>query len=160
VDSFLCYAKIFSINLLINLVKPTAMDKNTFVKESSFHQHFSLLTQSQGQGNINPDNNSWGVIDLNEALVKNKQTTFFLRVNCNAVKDAGIQKGDVVIVDRALAAGDGKVVIAVIGGELLIRKLMVIEKRMHLIGDKLAPLVLSQGDACIWGVVTYVIHSV
>ncbi|SHF97489.1 LexA family protein [Flavisolibacter ginsengisoli] len=136
------------------------MDKNTFVKESSFHQHFSLLTQSQGQGNINPDNNSWGVIDLNEALVKNKQTTFFLRVNCNAVKDAGIQKGDVVIVDRALAAGDGKVVIAVIGGELLIRKLMVIEKRMHLIGDKLAPLVLSQGDACIWGVVTYVIHSV
>ena len=136
------------------------MDKNTFVKESSFHQHFSLLTQSQAQGNNNPDNNSWGVIDLNEALVKNKQTTFFLRVNCNSVKDAGIQKGDVVIVDRALAAGDGKVVIAVIGGELLIRKLMVIEKRMHLIGDKLAPLVLSQGDACIWGVVTYVIHSV
>jgi DNA polymerase V len=160
VDSFLCYAKIFSINLLINLVKPTAMDKNTFVKESAFHQHFSLLTQSQGHGNNNPDNNSWGVIDLNEALVKNKQTTFFLRVNCNAVKDAGIQKGDVVIVDRALDAGDGKVVIAVIGGELLIRKLMVIEKRMHLIGDKLAPLVLSQGDACIWGVVTYVIHSV
>ena len=136
------------------------MDKNTFVKGSAFHQHFSLLTQSQDHGNNNPDNNSWGIIDLNEALVKNKQTTFFLRVNCNAVKDAGIQKGDVVIVDRALAAGDGKVVIAVVGGELLIRKLMVIEKRMHLIGDKLAPLVLSQGDACIWGVVTYVIHSV
>jgi DNA polymerase V len=37
---------------------------------------------------------------------------------------------------------------------------MIIEKRMHLIGDKLAPLVLSQGEACIWGVVTYVIHSV
>ncbi|HJW17603.1 MAG TPA: S24 family peptidase, partial [Flavisolibacter sp.] len=129
-------------------------------KESAFHQHFSLLTQSQGQGNINPDNNSWGVIDLNEALVKNKQTTFFLRVNCNAVKEAGIQKGDVVIVDRSLPPGDGKVVIAVVGGELLIRKLMIIEKRMHLVGDKLAPLVLTHSDASIWGVVTFVIHSV
>jgi DNA polymerase V len=160
VDSFLWYAKIFSINLLINLVKPTAMDKNIFVRESVSHQHFALQNPTQAPGYHKQEENSWSVIDLNEALVKNKQTTFFLRVNCNALKDAGIQKGDVVIVDRALEASDGKVVIAVVGGELLIRKLMIIEKRMHLIGDKLAPLVLSQGEACIWGVVTYVIHSV
>jgi DNA polymerase V len=160
VDSFLVCAKIFSINLLNKLVKPTAMDKNIFINEAPLHAHLPVPNQFQSANYNHTDNNSWGIIDLNEALVKNKQTTFFLRVNCFAVKDAGIYKGDVVIVDRALPPADGKVVIALVAGELLIRKLMIIEKRMHLLGDSLAPLLLDQGDACIWGVVTFVIHSV
>ena len=135
------------------------MDKNIFINEAAFHPHLSIHNHSQTAGYSNADNHTWGIIDLNEALVKNKQTTFFLRVNCNAVKDSGIQKGDVVIVDRSLAPGDGKVVIAHVAGELLIRKLLIIDKRMHLLGDRLAPLVLDQGEVYIWGVVTYVIHG-
>jgi DNA polymerase V len=159
VDSFLRDAKIFSINLLNKLVKPTVMDKNIFINEASFHHYLSNPNQSQSAGYNNTDNNSWGIIDLNEALVKNKQTTFFLKVNCNAVKDSGIEKGDVVIVDRSLVPGDGKLVIAHVAGELIIRKLLIIDKRMHLLGDRLAPLVLDQGEVYIWGVVTFAIHG-
>ena len=135
------------------------MDKNIFINEAAFHPRLSIQNHSQTAGYSNADKHSWGIIDLNEALVKNKQTTFFLRVNCNAVKDSGIQKGDMVIVDRSLSPGDGKVVIAHVAGELLIRKLLIIEKRMHLLGDRLAPLVLDQGEVYIWGVVTFVIHG-
>lgn len=135
------------------------MDKNIFINEASFHHYLSNPNQSQSAGYNNTDNNSWGIIDLNEALVKNKQTTFFLKVNCNAVKDSGIEKGDVVIVDRSLVPGDGKLVIAHVAGELIIRKLLIIDKRMHLLGDRLAPLVLDQGEVYIWGVVTFAIHG-
>jgi DNA polymerase V len=61
-------------------------------------------------------------IDLNEQLVRNKPATFFMRVNSDAMVGAGIHNGDVVIVDRSLPATNGKVVIAVVDGEMLIRR--------------------------------------
>src|SRR5947209_20329577 len=60
-------------------------------------------------------------IDLNEQLIRNKPATFFMRVNSDAMVGAGIHKGDVVIVDRSLEAKTGKVVIAVLNGEMMIR---------------------------------------
>src|SRR6476660_6245984 len=61
-------------------------------------------------------------IDLNEHLVKNKPATFFLRVNSDAMVGAGVHVGDVVIVDRSLEPKNGRLVIAIVDGELLIRK--------------------------------------
>ncbi|MDQ2721232.1 MAG: LexA family transcriptional regulator, partial [Bacteroidota bacterium] len=62
-------------------------------------------------------------IDLNEQLIQNKPATFFMRVNSNAMQNAGIFQGDVVIIDRSLSPKSGKVVIANLNGELLIRRL-------------------------------------
>src|SRR5687768_12934022 len=76
---------------------------------------FDHSTESEGRG-----------IDLNEQLVRNKPATFFLRVNGNAMIGAGIHHGDVVIVDRALEAANGRVVIALLNGEMLIRRLQVL----------------------------------
>src|SRR6476660_3473456 len=64
-------------------------------------------------------------IDLNEQLIRNKPATFFMRVNSDAMIGAGIHQGDVVIVDRSIEARNGKVVIAVLDGEMLIRRLEV-----------------------------------
>ena len=100
-------------------------------------------------------------IDLNEQLVKNKPATFFMRVNSDAMTGAGIHVGDVVIVDRSLEAKNGKIIIAVVDGELLIRKLEVSGGLQRLVATKkLAPLLLSEGNLKVWGVVTYVIHNV
>src|SRR5437763_12095100 len=90
---FYMVAKIFSINLLNKLVNPAKMDNNIF----------------------NPDNG----IDLNEQLIKNRPATFFMRVNSSAMMEAGIHKGDVVIVDRSLEAKNGKVIIGVLDGEMM-----------------------------------------
>ena len=61
-------------------------------------------------------------IDLNEQLIKNKPATFFMRVNSDAMTGYGIHLGDVVIVDRSLEPRNGKVIIALLNGEMLIRR--------------------------------------
>lgn len=100
-------------------------------------------------------------IDLNEQLIRNKPATFFMRVNGDAMSGAGIGKGDVVIVDRSIEPRNGKVVIAVVDGEMLIRKLEINDGKKFLvsIGQNLSPLPLER-EFLLWGVVTYVIHSV
>src|ERR1043165_2794912 len=62
-------------------------------------------------------------IDLNEQLIRNKPATFFMRVRGEAMTGAGIFDGDIVIVDRSLKAVAGKIVIANLNGEMLIRRL-------------------------------------
>src|SRR6187431_880601 len=59
-------------------------------------------------------------IDLNEQLIKNKPATFFFRMTGDAMTGAGIFNGDVLIVDRSLKTINGKIVIAVLNGEMLV----------------------------------------
>ena len=101
-------------------------------------------------------------IDLNEQLIRNKPATFFMRVNSDAMNGGGIFKGDVVIVDRSLEPANGKIIIAVIDGELLIRKLEITngKKRLVAVGNKLSAIEVNEENFRSWGVVTYIIHSV
>jgi DNA polymerase V len=102
-------------------------------------------------------------IDLNEELIRNKPATFFMRISSDAMKDAGIYKGDVAIVDRSVKATNGKIIIAVLNGDMLIRRFEKTNRNIRLLTDsaKLSPIQID--DTCeefsIWGVVTYIIHS-
>lgn len=102
-------------------------------------------------------------IDLNEELIGNKPATFFMRVNSNAMRGSGIHKGDVVIIDRSLKAANGKVVIAVCNGDMLIRRFEKVHNRVRLLPDAPNLSVIEIDSSCedfgIWGVVTYVIHK-
>lgn len=100
-------------------------------------------------------------IDLNEQLVRNKPATFYMRVNSSAMSGAGIFKDDVVIVDRSLEPTNGKVIIAVLDGELLIRKLEINNGRRRLVavGPRLSAIDVEGADFSVWGVVTYSIHK-
>ena len=100
-------------------------------------------------------------IDLNEQLIKNKPATFFMRVNSDAMTGYGIHLGDVIIVDRSLEAKNGKIVIAVVDGELLIRKVEITEtKTLLLCANKKLTAIDVTNNLKLWGVVTYVIHNV
>ncbi|HEY1114601.1 MAG TPA: translesion error-prone DNA polymerase V autoproteolytic subunit [Chitinophagaceae bacterium] len=102
-------------------------------------------------------------IDLNEQLIRNKPATYFMRVNGNTMTGAGIHNGDVVIVDRSLKPRSGNVVIAVLNGEMLIRRYEEYNRKVRLVpeGANLATIDVDPGaDFWVWGVVTYAIHSV
>jgi DNA polymerase V len=103
-------------------------------------------------------------IDLNEQLIKNKPATFFMRVSGDAMINAGISSGDLLIVDRAMNAANGKIVVAVLNGEMLVRRFEKTFNRFRLIPetDKLSTIEVdpSSCEFIVWGVVTYVIHSV
>ena len=102
-------------------------------------------------------------VDLNEQLVRNKVATFFMRVSGDAMTGAGIFNGDVVIVDRSVKAVNGKVVIATLNGEMLIRRLEKTFNKIRLVPEtprlSAIDVDLSGAEFSIWGVVTYVIHS-
>ena len=103
-------------------------------------------------------------IDLNEQLVRNKPATFFMRVNGYAMIGAGIYNGDVVIVDRSLQARNNSVIIAVLNGEMLIRRLQILENKKKLLVPETKSLsvieINDESSFDVWGVVTFVIHSV
>jgi DNA polymerase V len=101
-------------------------------------------------------------LDLNEALIRHPQATFMMRVAGTAMRGAGIDDGDVVLVDRALEAHHGQVVVAVVEGELVCRRLFrqgTVVKLESVAPDLLDQVVPPGEPLEIWGVVTTVIKS-
>jgi len=102
-------------------------------------------------------------IDLNEQLIHNKPATYFMRVRGNAMVDAGIHDGDIVIVDRSVKAVSGKVIIAVLNGEMLISRMEKTFNKLRLIPETPKLATIEIDASCdsfeVWGVVTWVIHA-
>lgn len=100
-------------------------------------------------------------IDLNEQLIRNKPATFFMKVSGDSMINAGIFNGDIVLVDRSVKPINGKIVIAVIDGEMLIRRYQKTFNKMLLVPDtnKLSTIDVSEfNDFQVWGVVICVIR--
>ncbi|AIL13640.1 hypothetical protein IM40_09340 (plasmid) [Candidatus Paracaedimonas acanthamoebae] len=101
-------------------------------------------------------------LDLNEHLIPNPVSTFFMRATNDALKESGILAGDLLIVDRSLKPHSGCIVIAGIAGELCIRRFERMDKKIILKTDEYynEPFFLRAEDELqIWGVVTAAIHS-
>lgn len=102
-------------------------------------------------------------LDLNEILVQHPQAAFLMRVSGSAMRRAGIEDGDLALVDRALDARHGQVVIAVVGDDFVCRRLHRRDDGLRLqAADATVPdLVASEHDGFeIWGVVTHVVRPV
>ncbi len=102
-------------------------------------------------------------IDLNEQLIRNKPATFFFRMKGDAMKEAGIFDGDILIVDRSLHLANGKIIVAILNGELLVRRFHKNFTASFLIAEneRYKNINLSEfSDFSVWGVVTYTIHPV
>lgn len=126
------------------------------------HDRALLLTAGATTGFPSPaDDYIERPLDLNEFLVRNPPATFFLRVAGGAMGGAGIGDGDILIVDRAERPYDGCIVVAVAGGELVLRRLIKRRDRMTLISEDatcVSSSAVSAEDVQIWGVVTAVIR--
>jgi DNA polymerase V len=104
-----------------------------------------------------------GRLDLNEHLIRNPYATFFVRVTGDSMIDAGIYSNDILIVDRSLQPKDGNIVIAVINGDLTVKRLQRAKNKLFLIPENknYNPIeITSDMNFEVWGVVTTVIHSV
>lgn len=101
-------------------------------------------------------------LDLNDYLIRNKSATFLVRVNGHSMKNAGIQDGDMVVVDRSVEATDGKVILGVLNGEFTIKKLVKENGRIFLQpeNEKFSAIEITpEMDFKIWGVVTFSLHK-
>tara|TARA_B100000214_G_scaffold16384_1_gene11195 strand:- start:63 stop:458 length:396 start_codon:yes stop_codon:yes gene_type:complete len=103
-------------------------------------------------------------IDLNVHLIKNVPATFVIRVQGKSMIDVGIYDGDILVVDKSLKPKNFSIVIANVHDELVVKTFVKENGRQFLtsgskrIEDKI--LINEEEDIFIWGIVTYVIHSV
>lgn len=101
-------------------------------------------------------------IDLNDALIRHPQATFVMRASGAAMREAGIDNGDVLLVDRALHPSHGNVVVAVVEGELTCRRLWQQGgfTKLQAASPDHADIVPGDGVQLeVWGVVTTIIKS-
>ena len=122
-----------------------------------------LLNDSVSAGFPSPaDDYTEENIDLNEYLISNPSSTFFLRVKGDSMINAGIKDKDLIIVDKSLVAKPGDIVIAMIDGEFTIKRLSIKNDELYLKAENHNYPDFSfknNIDVQIWGVVIYSIHS-
>jgi DNA polymerase V len=108
-----------------------------------------------------------GRIDLHGALIPRPLATFFMRVRGEAMRGDGIVDGDLLVIDRSVDARPGMVVVAVHGGEFVLRRLQKRGGRLVLVASdgSSAPIPLPSdpreaeaGTTELWGVVRHAVH--
>jgi len=122
-----------------------------------------LLADSVSAGFPSPaDDYTEENIDLNEHLISNPFSTFFLRVKGDSMINAGIKDKDLIIVDKSLIAKPGNIIIAMIDGEFTIKRLSIKNDELYLKAENNNYpdfRFKNHIDVQIWGVVIYSIHS-
>ena len=102
-------------------------------------------------------------INLQEMLVPKPLSTFLIRVKGDSMMNAFIPDGSLLVVDRSLKAGHGKIIVAVLNGEFTVKRIQVEKDCMYLLPENPSYkpiLVTEENQLIIWGMVTYVIKKV
>ena len=102
-------------------------------------------------------------LNLHDHLVTNPNHTFCVKAIGESMRDAGIQSGDVMLVDRAIEPENRSIVLAVINNEFTVKRVNVSNKKLYLMpeNENFTPIEITEEmDFKVWGVVTYVIHKV
>ena len=102
-------------------------------------------------------------IDLNKELIKNKSTTFFARVKGSSMIGAGIDDGDLLIIDKSLKPKSNDIAVCFIDGDFTVKRIDITKDIIWLVAEnkKYKPIkVTSDNDFTIWGIVINVIKYV
>lgn len=96
-------------------------------------------------------------LDLTAHVVRRPSATFFTRVAGASMRGVGIHDGDLLVVDSSLTPRDGDVVVAVVHGDLTVKRYRTARERVWLEAahPDYPPLEVRDEDASVWGVVTH-----
>lgn len=101
-------------------------------------------------------------VDLNKELIKHPLATFLMRVRGPSMREAGIDDGDVVLVDRAIKPLHGHIVVAVVDGEFTVKRLWKRGSNLKLqAANPTYPDIIPRDGQVVevWGVVTNAIKT-
>ena len=102
-------------------------------------------------------------ISLDKELVKNKAATFYARVSGESMVGAGLDDGDLLVIDRSLDPESGKIAVCFVDGEFTVKRIKKEEDRLYLMPEnkKYKRIeIKEENELIIWGVVEYVIKKV
>ena len=101
-------------------------------------------------------------ISLDKELVKNEEATFYARVSGDSMQGAGLENGDLLIIDRSIEPSNNKIAVCFIDGEFTVKRIKIESKKVYLIPEnkKYSPIEINEeNQLIIWGIVTYVIKK-
>ena len=102
-------------------------------------------------------------ISLDKELVKNRAATFYARVSGESMVEAGLDDGDLLVIDRSLDPENGKIAVCFVDGEFTVKRIKKEKDRLYLIPEnkKYKRIeIKEENELIIWGVVEYVIKKV
>ena len=101
-------------------------------------------------------------LNLNQYLIQNSAATFCVKVKGDSMVGSKITIGDILIVDRSLSPQNQNIILAILNGNFVVKKLLISNNDFYLLSDnKYANQIKinSEMEFYVWGVVTYVIHK-
>lgn len=102
-------------------------------------------------------------IDLQKELIEHPSATFFVRVKGDSMIGDGIHSGDTLIVDRSLPARHNAIIVAVVNGHFVVKRLIKTPRGVLLCAanKRFRPMTITTDTSFeVWGVVTTIIHRV
>ena len=102
-------------------------------------------------------------ISIDQEVVRNEEATFYARVSGESMQGAGLDDGDLLVIDRSLEPQDNKIAVCFIDGSFTVKRLKVKVNCLYLMPEnkKYKPIKVSEEDRLvIWGIVTYVVKKV
>ncbi len=102
-------------------------------------------------------------ISLDRELIKNREATFYARVSGDSMIGAGLEDGDLLVIDRSLNPENRKIAVCLIDGDFTVKRIKKIKKNFYLIAEnkKYKPIKIEEDNQLIiWGIVTYVIKQI
>jgi len=103
------------------------------------------------------------VLDLNEVLIKNPSATFYGTVKGNSMIDAGVEDGDLLVIDKAVPYRHNALAVCCLDGEFTLKRLKREGENLYLMpaNPSYKPILVREGsDFAVWGIVTYIIKRV
>ena len=102
-------------------------------------------------------------ISLDRELVKNKEATFYARVSGDSMVGAGLNDGDLLVIDRSKNPENGKIAVCLVDGDFTVKRIKKEKNKLYLMpeNNKYKPIELKEeNELIVWGVVEYVIKKV
>ncbi|SEQ13323.1 DNA polymerase V [Flavobacterium urocaniciphilum] len=102
-------------------------------------------------------------LSIDQIVVKNATATFYAKASGNSMNGAGIDDGDILVIDKSLEPQDGKIAVCFIDGEFTVKRIKVQENSLLLLPENpsFEPIEVTQeNNFIIWGIVTYVVKKI
>ena len=101
-------------------------------------------------------------ISLDKEIIKNEEATFYARVDGESMQGAGLNDGDLIVIDRSEEPKNGSIAVCFLDGEFTVKRLKLKNKEIYLMPEnsKYSHIKIGVGnELSIWGIVTYVVKK-
>ncbi len=102
-------------------------------------------------------------ISLDQYVVKNKEATFYAKANGQSMIGAGIDDGDILVIDRSLEPKNNKIAICFIDGDFTVKRIKIKKNEVFLVPENpnfQKMKITEENQFIIWGIVTYVLKKI